>query len=357
MLFIGKVYSHLGDLEKATKYTEEALNILSEVGSRNAEGAARGHLGHLYSAFGDYQKALEQHTNYLEISEEIGDLESKGLCYNNICLVYILLGEYEKSMEYIAKVIDILQKTGEKAALGKAYNTIGSICICRSAEQSLEYLKKALKLNKETGDKEGEAATTSNLGQLYLSLGDHEKANMYAEKALAISKEIGEKPTAVSSYTLLGSIKLVQGQTQKAIEYETKALKIIKEIGMRNQTKLAVLEMLGLAYASEQEFSKACHSLLEGVKHHQSTRSSLKDEANVLSFDSQNLTCFKSLSWLFLCQGKVNNALFALELGRGRALVDLISTKYGIQKAATAIEATSSSLQKFFQQQKRNFFS
>ena len=353
LLFIGKVYSHLGDLKKATKYTKQALNILSEVGVRNSKGAAHGDLGNLYTAFGDYQKALEQYTKYLEISEEIGDIESKGLCYSNMSHVYISLGEYEKSMEYIAKFIDILQKTGEKAALGKAYHTIGSIC--RSAEKSLEYLKKALKLNKETGDKEGEAATTVSLGQLYLSLGDHDKANSYAEKALAISKETGEKQSAVSSYTLLGSIKLVQGQTQKAIEYETKALEIIKEIGMRNQTKLIVLEMLGLAYASEQEFSKACDSLLEGVKHHQSTRSSLKDEANVLSFDSQNLTCFKRLSWLFLCQGKVNDALFTLELGRGRALVDLISKKYGIQKAATAIEATSSSLQKFFQQQKRNF--
>ena len=355
LLFIGRVYLHLGDLKKATKYTNEALNILSEVGARRAEGAAHGDLGHLYSACGDYQKALEQHTKYLEISEEIGDLESKGLCYNNMCLVYISLGEYEKSMEYIAKFIDILQKTGEKAALGKAYNTIGSRYICRSAHKSLEYLKKALKLNKETGDKDGEAATTGNLGKLYLSLGDHDKANMYAEKALAIGKEIGEKHTTVSSYTLLGSIKLVQGQTQEAIEYQTKALEIIKEIGMGNQTKFLVLEKLGLAYASKQEFSKACDSLLEGVKHHQSTRSSLKDETNVLSFDSQNLTCFKSLSWLFLCQGKVNDALFTLELGRGRALVDLISKKYGIQKAATAIEATSSSLQKFFQQQKRNF--
>ena len=353
LLFIGKVCRHLGDLKKAVKYTKGALDILSEVGARKAEGAAHGDLGHLYTDFGDYQKALEQYTKYLEISEEIKDLQAKGVCYSNMGHVYFSLGEYEKSMEYATKRIDILQETGEKAALGKAYNTIG--CICQSAEKSLEYLKKALKLNKETGDKEGEAATTVSLGQLYLSLGYHDKANMYAEKGLAIGKEIGRKESVVSSYTLLGSIKLVQGQTQKAIEYQTKALEIIKEIGMRDQTKLIVLKKLGLAYASEQEFSKACDSLLEGVKHHQSTRSSLKDEANKLSFDSKNLTSFKSLSWLFLCQGNVNDTLFTLELGRGRALVDLISKKYGIQKAATAIEATSSSLQKFFQQQKRNF--
>ena len=352
-LFIGKVYLHFGDLKKSIKFAKRALDILSEVGAKKAEGAAHGDLGHLYSAFGDYQKALEQYTKYLEISEEIKDLQAKGVCYSNMCHVYISLGEYEKAMKYLTKRIDILQQTGEKAALGKTFSDIG--IICRSAEKSLEYLKKALTLNKETGDKEGEAETIVGLGRRYLSLGDHDKANMYAEKALAISKEIGRKQTAVSSYTLLGSIRLVQGQTWKAIEYQTKALEIIKEIGMRNQTKLIVLEMLGLAYASEQEFSKACDTLLEGVKHHQTTRSSFKGEANKLSFDSQNLTCFKSLSWLFLCQGKVNDALFTLELGRGRALVDLISKKYGIQKAATAIEATSSSLQKFFQQQKRNF--
>ena len=46
---------------------------------------------------------------------------------------------------------------------------------------------------------------------------------------------------------------------------------------------------------------------------------------------------------------------FFLELGRGRALVDLISKIYGIQTAAGVAEETSTSLQKLFHQQKTNF--
>ena len=214
-------------------------------------------------------------------------------------------------------------------------------------------MEKALKLTKETGDKDGEAASTNNLGSLYLALGEHDKAIEYAEKALAIGKEIGGRKGEVS-YTLLGSVKLAQGENQKAIQYQTRALEIIKETGIRDRSTSIVLKELGLAHASEGEFAKACDFLLEGIKHHQSIRSSVKDESNKLSLDNTNFSSFKTLSWFLLCQGKVHDALFALELGRGRALVDLISQRYGIQRAADTIEVTSSSLQKYFQHHKRN---
>jgi len=352
MLFIGKVYYLLGQLTKAEEYTKRAIEIVSEIGDRRGEGGARGDLGHLYVALGDYEKAMEQFKQYRKISEEIGDREGIANYFSNMGHIYVSLGDDEKSKKYIKKHIDILQAIGDKIGLGKAYNALGSITW--SDRNSHEYLEKALKLTKETGDKDGEAASTNNLGSLYLALGEHDKAIEYAEKALAIRKEIGDRKGEVSSYTLLGSVKLVQGENQKAIQYQTMALEIIKEIGIRGNPISIVLKELGLAHASEREFAKACDFLLEDIKHHQSTRSSVKDESNKLSLDNTNFFSFKTLSWLLLCQGKVHDALFALELGRGRALVDLISQRYGIQRAADTIEVTSSSLQKFFQHHRRN---
>ena len=353
MLFIGKVYHRLSQLKRAKEYTEGAIEIFSEIGARGAEGGARGELGRLYVELGDYEKAMEQYKQYLKICEEIGDLEGKGNYFSDMGGIYASLGDYEKSKKYIKKQIDILQAIGNKIGLGKAYYNLGRIFWC-DEKSSHEYLEKALKLTKETGDREGEAASTNNLGSLYLALGEHDKAIEYAEKALAIRKEIGDRKGEMSSYTLLGSVKLAQGENQKAIEYQTRAIEIIKEIGIRNHLKCNVLENLGLAHASEREFAKACDFLLEGIKHHQSTRSSVKDESNKLSLDNTEFSSFKTLSWLLLCQEKVHDALFALELGRGRALVDLISQRYGIQRAADTIEVTSSSLQKFFQHHKRN---
>ena len=51
-----------------------------------------------------------------------------------------------------------------------------------------EYMEKALKTRKEIGDTKGEAADYGNLGALFHSLGEWEKAKEYTEKALAVKK-------------------------------------------------------------------------------------------------------------------------------------------------------------------------
>ena len=356
MLFIGKLYYLFGQLEKAKEYTEKAIEILLEIGAKKAEGGARGELGRLHMALGDYEKAIEQYKKYLKTSEEIGDVHGIEVCHSNIGVMYSSLGEYEKAMKYAKKAIDTLRVLKHQIGLGKAYNTIGCLHLqVGEPVKSFEYLEKAVKLTKETGDRENEATSTNSLGRLYLSLGEHDKAIENAKKSLAIRKEIGHRSGEANSYTLLSSVALAQGQNQRAIDYLSRALEIVKETGVRNEEKFIVLENLGLAYASKKDFAQACDFLLEAIKHHQSTRTSLKDEPDKLSLDSHNFSCFKILSWLLLSQGKVSDALFSLELGRGRALVDLISKIYGIQTAVGATEETSTSLQKLFHQQKTNF--
>lgn len=67
------------------------------------------------------------------------------------------------------------------------------------------------------------------------------------------------------------------------------------------------------------------------------------------------LSCYKCYSWFLLVQGKVSDALFTLELGRGRALVDLISQKYRIQGTDKVNGESSNTLHNFLYSQKTNF--
>ena len=45
----------------------------------------------------------------------------------------------------------------------------------------------------QIGDKQGEASSYGNLGTVFQSLGEYDKAKDYLEKALAIKIEIGDK--------------------------------------------------------------------------------------------------------------------------------------------------------------------
>ncbi|KAJ7360324.1 hypothetical protein OS493_016955 [Desmophyllum pertusum] len=119
------------------------------------------------------------------------------------------------------------------------------------------------------------------------------------------------------TYCNIGEVYKAVGDYQKSCEYLEKSLQMNKKP------------------ETDEERQLPC------IKNHQSTRDSLKDETHKLSLDGQDFSCYKTLSWLLLRQGKFNDALFTLELGRGRALVDLISQKYGIQGTPETSEVTS----------------
>jgi len=356
LLCIGKAYYRLGQFKRATEYTERALEILSEIGDRRNEGGVHGDLGHLYRDQGNYEKAKQHFGQALEIFEEIGDLMGKATCYNNIGILNVSLGDHEKTLEYVNKAIDIFKANGSNIGLGKAYSTIGGVYkSAGKCMKSREYYEEALKLCRESGDRNGEALATHGLGSIHFFLGEYNKAIAYAKKALAITQGIGERKLQISDSFLLGCAYLAQGHNETSYLYLRKALEIIKEIGIRDQELfVAVIKALGLVSASEGDYSKACDFLLEGVSNHQYTRRLLKDDSDKLSLDSSNFSCYNILSWFLVAQRKVKEALFVLELGRSRALVDLISKKYGMHRATTINEARLDTLQSLFQNQKSN---
>ena len=354
LYFIGKVHRLLGQLQKAIEYHKRALQINQETGVKTA--AVLSDLANHYISLGDYEKADHYHKKAIDMCEEIGDIEHLGICLSNAYELPLYLGEYEEAKTYLKKAITIHQRTGNKSFLATTLCYISSVC--KSAGQYQEahdYSERALKISRETQHIQVETIALGSMGSTNFSLGKYEQAIEYAEKALKIAKEIGDKESEVSCYIVLGCVYFAQSQNEKAIWYQSKALEMKKEIGIKDQSQIDVLHILGKAYSSQGNLSKATETFREGMKIHQSTRSSLRDETNKILLDDQNLSCYKSLSWLLLCKRNFDQALFTLEVGRSRALVDLISKNYGISRNPTQNELTPNALQSFLKEQKKNF--
>ena len=60
---------------------------------------------------------------------------------------------------------------------------------------------------------------TANLGGVYHSVGEYEKAREHLEKSLAIRKEIGERNGEAASYANLGFVYQSVGEFEKAGEH------------------------------------------------------------------------------------------------------------------------------------------
>ena len=128
----------------------------------------------------------------------------------------------------------------------------------------------------------------------------------------------------------LGSVYETLGNLKKAKQILQKALKITRNIGDTGKEHEA-LTFLGICNRREGELKKAHDFFSESITCAERNRELLRDE-HKLSLDNMTFTSYYELCSLRISQGHFAEALCTVERGRARALGDLLSKKYGIQR-------------------------
>ena len=225
---------------------------------------------------------------------EVGDKQGEAACCGNLGIVFESVGEYAKAEKYLQKGITIMT---------------------------------------EIGDKHGEAACYLNLGKVFHSVGEYAKAEKYLQKALTIMTEVGDKQGEAACYLNLANVFLSVREYAKAKEYTKKAIQIGKDIG---DIELQFKSHLQLSYCSlalTKNASEALSNLLASIDKCERMLNFLpiKDRYKISFFDN-HATPYRQFSSLCCASGKHYEALHVAELGRARALADLVSDRYFVEK-------------------------
>ena len=335
---IGGVFKSLAEYDKAKECYEKALAFTIEIGGRERESAIYKNLADLsLLTFADYNKATECLEKALAITIEINDKQGELTVHVTFGELFTHLGEYDKAKEYVKKALKIAIKIGDKAAAAKCYGFLGSLsrCLCNYTEAN-ENIRKALELASDIGDRVLETFCYHELGGLFQTLGDFVKAKERYEKALTIALEIGNRKDEAACYGNLGSVFTSLGKNDKAEEYYEKALSICKNIGALDMEWSCSVNF-AMAKISEQKSQEAFPYLFESVKKSEVCRGFLKDndEFKIL-YSDKNMIHLKVLSKLFCDTGNPEKALYVEELGRARALSDLMAAKYFVESEISA---------------------
>ncbi|KAL9983679.1 hypothetical protein ACROYT_G005895 [Oculina patagonica] len=315
---LGNVFQCLGDYAKAEECLEKALAITVEIGDKAGEASNYGNLGVVFESLGDYVRAKEYHekAQALAITMKIGDRAGEATNYGNLGNVFQFLGDFVKAKEHIEKALAIRMEIGDRKGEAADYSNLG--VMFRSLSEYVkarEYLEKSLAITMEIGDKARESSNFGELGHMYRSLGKYRKSKEYHDKALAIKIKIGDKAGEAQEYRKLGFVFLDLGDNVKAKEYFEKALAITTAICDRAE-EAKIYESLGIVFLSLGEYIKAEEYLEKSL--------SIREDIGNL------------LSGLFCDAGNPNSALYSAELGRARALEDLMTTQYSAEKHLSA---------------------
>ena len=334
---LGTVFKSVGQYTKAEEYLQKALVITKEIGDKKGEASAYGNLGTVFKSVGQYTKAEEYLQKALVIKKEIGDKEGEASTFGNLGVVFLSVGQYTKAEEYLQKALVIRKEIGDKRGEASAYGNLGTVF--QSVGQytkAEEYLQKALVIKQEIGDKRGEASVYGNLGTVFLSVGQYTKAEEYLQKALVISIEIGDKAGVGASYLKLGKLCRECQLTAKSQEFANKALEISYEIGdieMQFDSHLTIALNELVAGGSITELRRNLHESIQKCEEmHDFLR--VKDPFKISFFD-EHVSPYLLLCGLLIATGSYYEALYVAELGRSRALTDVLSDKYSVEKGVS----------------------
>lgn len=368
---LGNTYHEFGAFDKALACHNKSLEMVTALGDRTGQGLCYISIGSTYVAIARYDEALEYFLKATEIMTKFGDKGHQGRAHYSLGLCYYHLGKFNKSIEHHEKALEILEERGFRVEQGRSCASLGTVYgAIGHHNRQIEYFKRALRIAKETGDRKVESNSYNGLGDAYFVLDPQSaKGETYVKKAKDISKDIGDKQQLALNYTTLATMYSQTGQYKESLENHKCAIEIMNEIGDRRGEATAssslayvcialgkftegkkhlkkalritreigakgeehfYLRALGLCNAHDREFKKAREHLYESLLCVERDRELLKDECK-LSLDNKTIHNYTALCTLLVAQGNVSEALCTAERGRARALVDLISKKYGIR--------------------------
>jgi CHAT domain-containing protein len=167
----------------------------------------------------------------------------------------------------------------------------------------------------QIGDRNGEGLSLNNLGTVYNSLRQYQKAIDYYQQSLAIKKQIGNLNGEGNSLSNLGTVYFFIGQYQKAIDYYQQSLALQKQIGDRDGEGSS-LNNLGALFAQQKQPELAIVFYKQAVNTYESIRKDIKGLSKVEKESYLNTIAqtYRNLADLLLKQGRILEAQQVLEL-------------------------------------------
>ena len=335
-MYLAVLYDQQLEYVEAKELLDKVLRIKQETGNRDDEAKCYIHLGALFYRLGQYHNLKKCVEKALEIRIEICDKMGIAECYGNLGIVFEALGQYDKAMEYIDKSLLISREIGDRKGEAKDYvykakvsYSVGEYAVGKN------FAQKALAIQKEIGDREGEAGSYSSFAVFFCHHGQFAKAVQYSRKSLLMAKESGRKGSEASCYLNLGNAYAYLGEYAEAKENIEKALKISKETG-DIEKQFFCHNNLAWVMLEEGKTEESISNLFSSIQNCEDLRNFLGDhDAHKVSLLHKHFPPYQVLSELFCKRGDYVKALYVLELGRARALTELMSTQYFAGKQIT----------------------
>ena len=298
---LGSIYRSVANWHSAVQFFEESIRLADEAGDKVRVAERRALLGRVYRSSGQYQRALELQEQFYEFALSRGDKSSLASACGFIGFTNYSLTQpdYDKAVTFLATRLHLSTELEDRQGFRWCLNNIGKCYLdLNRPEISLELFRVSAKIAKELNSLLGEGTAYGNMGTAFRALKRHRDAVtyhlLYAENA---EKRLDTGGVAIMQKELALDYLLV-GDLDSARKYCLLALKTGLEIRAR---------------LSQED-----------------------DVLKISNFDKNQAKTYAMLQYILVRQGLIEASLLVSEMGRARALADLV--KRGSKASSSFLE-------------------
>lgn len=171
------------------------------------------------TSLGNNARALSLHMKSYQVFDSIGNNEGKILALINIGTVYMNFENIPKSREYLLNALSLTPKNDDNL-LKTIYVNLGVACTYENDfAKAIGYYLKAIPYLQRKNDQNGLAVNYHNIAACYNEMHDFANTEAYELKALKHYNQSGSKSTLAMISLELGKLYTTHDQSEKARQY------------------------------------------------------------------------------------------------------------------------------------------
>jgi len=280
--FIGREYLLMNNYEEAYKYQRKGLQQFTHLDYKYGLALVYERMGLIFFVKNKFIDALKNFYMALNLNRKLHLQHETGISLYHIGLTKIDLSDYHEAVKYILQSLEIWDALNETANQWNSNELLGNIYIkMGDYQKALQYHRKALSIrqkNVRTGEKHGYkisvdsklglAYSYNNIAQVYLNLKNYDSAYYFAMKSYKLKTEknnIASKNDIANSQDNLGNIYCALKKYDSAYFFLNKAVRTYRELNNKSSYATA-LYGLGDVNSALKKFIIAKNNYLNGLK-------------------------------------------------------------------------------------------
>ncbi|MEJ7644821.1 MAG: tetratricopeptide repeat protein [Chryseolinea sp.] len=214
------------------------------------------HVGILFGRLKSTEEAIVMYHKALTIFDTLGsELKvkmNKARVLINLGTAYKSIKDYSRAKKLFSQSLALSHAVGANRITTTALSNIGDIFKeSQQYDSALRYNLEALRLREEAFQIDKIPTSWLTVGETYMYLGKHDKANDFFLRALSLSKQFQSRPATRDAYEQLSKLNALQLSFQKAFEYNQ--LFMAMKDSVLNEETARQLNELKTKYESQEK--------------------------------------------------------------------------------------------------------